>query len=216
MTWRGVLGTSVAPITVRVHASLESFRLATGRPWWVRSVSAGTSIDLVPAALLARPAGFDGALRIAVAELFVSEGLRGRPVWVRIGAARYFARNTPPSAAPDAEDARAVPVGRRAHAGDFRLGPARRGGAGRSLLRARVRENARLARRALSTRPASPPAFGCRSFGCCCGCVGVCRVGVCRRRDPEIALAQGGRVVARLSQRAEPAAQTGMPVAVSP
>ena len=104
----GVLGTSVAPITVRVHASLESFRLATGRPWWVRSVSAGTSIDLVPAALLARPAGFDGALRIAVAELFVSEGLRGRPVWVRIGAARYFARNAP-SAAPDAESREPCP-----------------------------------------------------------------------------------------------------------
>ena len=91
-----VLGTSVAPITVRVHESLESFRLATGRPWWVRSVSEGTSIDLVPAALLVQPAGFDAALRIAVAELLVSEGLRGRPVWVRAGAARYFARNTPP------------------------------------------------------------------------------------------------------------------------
>ena len=90
-----VLGTSVAPITVRVHASLEGFRLATGQPWWVRSVSAGTSIDLAPAALLAQPDGFDAALRIAVAELLVSEGVRGRPVWVRVGAARYFARSTP-------------------------------------------------------------------------------------------------------------------------
>ncbi len=90
-----MLGTSVAPITVTVHESLEGFRLATGQPWWVRSVSAGTSIDLVPAALLAQPDGFDAALRIAIAELLVAEALRGRPVWVRVGAARYFARNGP-------------------------------------------------------------------------------------------------------------------------
>ena len=103
-----VLGASVAPITVRVHESLESFRLATGRPWWVRSVSEGTSIDLVPVALLVQPDGFDAALRIAVAELLVSEGLRGRPVWVRAGAARYFARNTPRTA-PAAADREPCP-----------------------------------------------------------------------------------------------------------
>jgi SpoIID/LytB domain protein len=90
-----VLGTSVAPLTVRVHESLESFRLATGRPWWVSSVSEGTSIDLVPAALLAQRDGFDAALRIAVAELLVSEALRGRPLWIRVGAARFFGRNAP-------------------------------------------------------------------------------------------------------------------------
>ena len=84
------LGTSVAPLTIRVHESLESFRLATGRPWWVSSVSAGTSIDLVPAALLAQREGFDTALRIAVAELLVADSLKDRPAWVRVGAARYF------------------------------------------------------------------------------------------------------------------------------
>ena len=86
-----LLGTSIAPLTVRVHESLESFRLATGRPWWVSSVADGTSIDLVPAALLAQRDGFDAALRIAVAELLVADGLKGRPAWVRVGAARYFA-----------------------------------------------------------------------------------------------------------------------------
>ena len=87
-----VIGVSMAPITVRVHDSLESFRLATGRPWWVSSVSEGTSIDLVPAALLAQRDGFEAALRTAVAELLVHGSLGGRPVWVRVGAARYFAR----------------------------------------------------------------------------------------------------------------------------
>jgi SpoIID/LytB domain protein len=94
-----VLGASIAPLTVRVHESLESFRLATGRPWWVSSVSAGTSIDLVPAALLAQREGFEVALRVAVAELLVADALKDRPAWVRAGAARYFGRNrsaTPP------------------------------------------------------------------------------------------------------------------------
>ena len=99
-----VLGTSVAPLTVRVHESLETFRLATERPWWVSSVSEGTSIDLVPPALLAQRDGFDAALRIAVAELLVSETLRGRPLWIRVGAARYFGRN--PSGPSPAADSR--------------------------------------------------------------------------------------------------------------
>ena len=209
-----VLGTSVAPITVRVHESLESFRLATGRPW-VGAQRVGRHLDRPGARRAPRAAGRlrrgapdcrRGVARVRGIERASGLGSRGRGALLR---AQYAAPHT------GRRGRGALPVGRGAHAGDFRRCPARRGGAGRSLLRARVRENARLARRALSTRPASPPAFGCRSFGCCCGCVGVCRVGVCRRRDPEIALAQGGRVVARLSQRAEPAAQTGMPVAVS-
>ncbi len=87
------LGVSVAPITVRVHESLESFRQRTGQPWWVSSVVDGTTIDLVPAPLLAQRDGFETALRIAVAELLVGPALAGRPRWVRVGAARYFGRD---------------------------------------------------------------------------------------------------------------------------
>lgn len=95
------LGVSLAPVTVRVHESLESFRRATGRPWWVSSVSEGTSIDLAPAALLAQRDGVEAALRTAVAELLVAPALAGRPRWVRVGAARYFARD-PAGARADA------------------------------------------------------------------------------------------------------------------
>ena len=89
------LGISVAPISVRLHDSIESFRVATGRPWWVSSVSDRTSIDLVPAALLDQRDGLETTLRIAVAELLVAEPLRDRPLWTRTGAARYFAREQP-------------------------------------------------------------------------------------------------------------------------
>lgn len=94
------LGTSVAPITIQLHESLESFRLATGKPWWVSAVANATSIDLAPADVLAQRDGVEAALRTAVAELLVAESLAGRPAWVRVGAARYFGRQTPRTAAP--------------------------------------------------------------------------------------------------------------------
>ena len=84
------LGTSVLPITVRLHPTLDSFRLATNRPWWVSEVADGSAIDLAPAPVLASRGGVEASVRVAVAELLVSGPLAGRPAWVRVGAARYF------------------------------------------------------------------------------------------------------------------------------
>ena len=92
------LGTTVRPITIRLHETLDSFRLATNRPWWVSEVAEGTAIDLAPVAVLAQRGGIEGVVRTAVAELLVAGPLAGRPAWVRIGAARYF--SDPPAAPP--------------------------------------------------------------------------------------------------------------------
>lgn len=86
-----VVGVAVAPITARVHPTIESFRLTTGRPWWVSVVANGTSIELAPAAILAQREGLEAAVRLGVAELLVAGPLAQRPAWVRMGAARYFA-----------------------------------------------------------------------------------------------------------------------------
>jgi hypothetical protein len=86
------LGMSARPLTIRLHDTLDSFRLATNRPWWVSEVAEGTSIDLAPAAVLAQRGGVAEAVRIGIAELLVADPLADRPAWVRIGAARYFAR----------------------------------------------------------------------------------------------------------------------------
>ena len=88
------LGTSVAPLTIELHDSVESFRNATGQPWWVSEVAAGTAIDLAPAAVLQQRDGVESTVRRAIAELLVSPALQGRPAWVRVGAARYFASET--------------------------------------------------------------------------------------------------------------------------
>jgi SpoIID/LytB domain protein len=84
--------TTMAPVTVTVHETLDSFRAATGRPWWVSAVSAGSSIQLAPPALLAQREGVDAVLKMAIAELLVAPALGDRPAWVRVGAARYYAR----------------------------------------------------------------------------------------------------------------------------
>lgn len=94
-----VLGTSVAPVTIELHDSIDAFRNATGQPWWVSEVASGTTIDLAPAAILEQRDGIDATVRQAMAELLISSALAGRPAWVRVGAARYFSRDThhPPS-----------------------------------------------------------------------------------------------------------------------
>jgi hypothetical protein len=86
------LGTSIAPITIDVHASLETFRSVTGRPWWVSAVARGATIDLAPPAVLTQRDGLEAALRVAIAEVLVGPALAGRAEWVKVGAARYFGR----------------------------------------------------------------------------------------------------------------------------
>lgn len=98
------LGTSVAPITIALHASMDEFRAATGQPWWVSAVTQGAAIDLAPAELLTQRDGLDAIVRRAVAEVLVAPVVAKRPVWTRVGLARHFAR--PAGASLPAPDGR--------------------------------------------------------------------------------------------------------------
>jgi hypothetical protein len=89
------LGVSVAPITIALHDTIDSFRLDTGQPWWVSAVVSGASVDLAPLPLLEQRDGVTTAVRIAIAELLTVNALAGKPAWVRIGAARFFGRAAP-------------------------------------------------------------------------------------------------------------------------
>jgi hypothetical protein len=82
------------------------FRHATGRPWWDSTVVDGSIIELAPVAVLTQRDGLEAAIRRGVAEVLVTGALSNRPAWVRVGAARYFARmaGTP---------ARSIPSGLR-------------------------------------------------------------------------------------------------------
>jgi hypothetical protein len=85
-----------------MYESLEAYRHATGRPWWVTTVVDGTTINLAPPVVLAQGDGLEASIRRAVAEMLVREPLADRHEWVRVGAARYFASTTP--RVPTADD----------------------------------------------------------------------------------------------------------------
>lgn len=91
-----------ASIRVTVHPSVESFGRATGQPWWVSGATLGTAIDLLPLSILRQQGQLERTIRHEVAHALIDATLASRPMWVREGAAFYFA-------APDAP----APAGRR-------------------------------------------------------------------------------------------------------
>jgi len=86
--------TSPPNVTVDVHESLDSFRQATGRPWWVGASVSGTTIELAPLPVLQQGDGVEASIRRGVAEALVAGALSDRSAWIRVGAARYFSAVT--------------------------------------------------------------------------------------------------------------------------
>ena len=79
------------PVRVEVHQSLDAFRQSTGRPWWVATSVAGTTLDVAPLPVLVQGDGVEASIRRGVAEALMTSTLADRPAWVRVGGARYFA-----------------------------------------------------------------------------------------------------------------------------
>jgi hypothetical protein len=116
------LGVSVAPITVRVHDSIETFSAATGRSWWVRTASSGTMLHVAPLASLGSADQWRPAITAGVADLLLAGSLARRPLWVRVGAARFFARggarstnSVPPATACPSDAALTASISAAAH-----------------------------------------------------------------------------------------------------
>lgn len=84
---------AVAParLKVTVHPSVESFGRATGQPWWVSGATDGPEIDLLPIAALRRQGQLERTVRHEVTHALLDGALEKRPMWVREGAAAYFA-----------------------------------------------------------------------------------------------------------------------------
>jgi SpoIID/LytB domain protein len=95
-----LLGIPASPLTIDVHDTVEGFRQATGKPWWVSASVNGQTVDLAPLSLLVQRDGVDITLRNAIAQALMASDLAGRPEWVRVGGARYLSR-LPASAAVD-------------------------------------------------------------------------------------------------------------------
>lgn len=84
--------TPPARVRVTVHPTVESFGRATGQPWWVSGATDGAAIDLLPISVLRQQGQLDRTIRHEVAHALLDGTLGDRPMWVREGAAAYYAR----------------------------------------------------------------------------------------------------------------------------
>jgi hypothetical protein len=85
-------GVKAEPLRVTVHPTVDSFGRATGQSWWISGATSGTSIEFVPIATLRQQGQLERTVRHEVAHALLDGMLTKRPMWVREGAAAYFAR----------------------------------------------------------------------------------------------------------------------------
>jgi len=84
-------GVKAAALRVTVHPSVDSFGRATGQPWWVSGATEGSAIDLLPLTVLRQQGQLERTVRREVTHALLDGALAKRPMWVREGAAAYFA-----------------------------------------------------------------------------------------------------------------------------
>ena len=87
--------TPPAVLTLTFHPSVDAFGRATGQPWWVSASTRGARIDLLPLALLRQQGQIERTIRHEVAHALVDGSLSSKPLWVREGAAIFFADSAP-------------------------------------------------------------------------------------------------------------------------
>ena len=80
-----------ARLKVTVHPNVESFGRATGQPWWVSGATEGLEIDLLPVSVLKQQGQLERTVKHEVTHALLDGALSNRPMWVREGAATYFA-----------------------------------------------------------------------------------------------------------------------------
>jgi hypothetical protein len=88
-------------VQLRFHPTVESYRRATGRSWWTSAATDGATIHVIPLESLRARGTLETTIRHELAHVFTDATLSRRPLWVREGAAMYFAGERLPAASPD-------------------------------------------------------------------------------------------------------------------
>jgi SpoIID/LytB domain protein len=85
------LGVTAPVVTLRFHETTAAFERATGSPWFSSTAVTNGELHLVPIAALRDRGVLDQTIRRGLVRLMVDGPLQDRPLWVREGAALYFA-----------------------------------------------------------------------------------------------------------------------------
>jgi hypothetical protein len=106
--------TPPARLSLIVYPTGDSYRRATGRPWWTSAATtfndatanahanANATIHMVPLAGLRRSGHLEATIRHEVVHVLTARQLRGRPLWVQEGVAAHFAGERVSAPAADA------------------------------------------------------------------------------------------------------------------
>jgi len=86
------LGVPAPPrIALRFHPTVESYRRATGQSWFTAGATLNGEMHFVPLTVLRERGVLDRTVQHELVHLLTAPALAGRPMWVREGAASYFA-----------------------------------------------------------------------------------------------------------------------------
>jgi len=82
----------VAPahLTLRFHPTIDEYEQATGRAWFTSGAFVDGELHLLPLATLRERGVLERTIRHELVHVMTDDLLRGRPAWVREGAAVYF------------------------------------------------------------------------------------------------------------------------------
>jgi stage II sporulation protein D len=91
-----VLGvTAPAPVTLRFHPTTDDYESATGRAWFTSASLVNGELHLLPLATLRERGVLERTIRHELVHVMTDSVLGKRPLWVREGAAIYFAGEQP-------------------------------------------------------------------------------------------------------------------------
>jgi hypothetical protein len=112
------LGVTAPRVTLRFHPTVDSYERATREPWFTSGAIVNGDIHLLPPAVLRERGVLDRTIRHELVHVMTNAPLSERPLWVREGAAIYFAGEPP---VPGGKDARTAPAPRTSCPDDAEL-----------------------------------------------------------------------------------------------
>ena len=87
--------TAPADVTLRFHPTTDDYEHVTGQPWFTSATVMRNEIHLLPLAVLRDRGVLDRTIRHELVHVMTDAVLATRPMWVREGAAIYFAGEQP-------------------------------------------------------------------------------------------------------------------------